>query len=387
MNLPVLSVALSLALLAISGCAPEPVAQKVDPPRPVRSLVVEPRQLASSLTLPGEVRPRIETRYAFRVGGKIAERNVSVGDRVAAGKVLAKLDPADVTPAIDAGLAQAQANRTEVALASVELRRLKDLRERNYISQAQLDRQQAAFDSASSRLQAAEAQLRQARNALAFQVLAAGAPGVVTAVDAEAGQVVSSGQTVVRIAQTGEPEIAVNIPESDLAAVREARGWTVLVPALGRSLPARLRELSPVADPGSRTFPARLALSGDLRNIELGMTAVVQANRPTGQGYLLPLSSLQSKDGLPRVWVVDPSTSTVQPVLVQTAGFVDDAVRVVSGLGPGDRVVTAGANLLVPGQKVRLVDDASTRPLAGQPVQPVRALPVPLPAAAAASRK
>jgi membrane fusion protein, multidrug efflux system len=349
---------LPLALLALLGCSPDPpVTQKVDPPRPVRTVVAEARSLATALTLPGEVRPRIETRYGFRTGGKISRRAVSVGDRVAGGQSLAMLDPADVTPALDAGRAQVTAMRTDSELAAVELRRLKELRAQNYISQAQLDRQQAAFDSASARLAAAEAQLRQARNALEFQTLKADAPGIVTAVDAEAGQVVAAGQTVVRVAQSGEQEIALNVPESELQSARDARSWTVVVPALGdRPMQAKLRELSPVADPASRTYPARLTLLGDARGVALGMTAVVQASRANTTGFLLPLSSLYSKDGSPRVWLVDPATSTVQSVPVRTAGFVDEGVRIVDGIRAGDRVVTAGANLLVAGQKVRLLE-------------------------------
>jgi membrane fusion protein, multidrug efflux system len=349
--------------LVLLGCTPHPVADKVEPPRPVRTVVAEPGDVASPITLPGDVRPRVETRYGFRIGGKIAQRHVSVGDRVEPGRVLARLDPADVTPAIEGGQAQVTAMRTERELAGVELRRLQALRARNYISDTQLDRQQAAFDSATARLASADAQLRQARNALAFQALTVGAAGIVTAVEAEAGQVVAAGQTVVRVAQSGEYEIALNIPESDLQAARDARDWQVLVPALGpRPLSARLRELSPVADPASRTYPARLTLEGDTGGVALGMSAVVQASRAAVSGILLPLSSLSSKDGTPRVWLVDPGTSTVRPVPVRTAGFVDEAVRIVEGVRAGDRVVTAGANLLVPGQKVRLLDP---RPEAG----------------------
>jgi membrane fusion protein, multidrug efflux system len=357
---PILLLLLPLVLL---GCSPRPVVEKVDPPRPVRTVVAEPAKVPTMIVLPGEVRPRIETRYGFRVGGKIRQRSVSIGDRVAAGQVLARLDPTDVMPAIEAGQAQLIALRTEVDLAAIELRRLQELRVRHYISQAQLDRQQAASDSARARFSAAEAQLKQARNALAFQVLAASAAGVVTAVEAEAGQVVSSGQTIVRIARSGEHEILVNIPESDLQAARDARDWQVVLPALAhRPLQARLRELSPVADPASRTYPARLALTGDTRGVELGMSATVQASRALGPGFLLPLSSLYSRDGQPRVWIVDPASSTVSAVAVQTAGFEDEGVRIVAGVNRGDRVVTAGANLLVPGQKVRLLEASAAAP-------------------------
>ena len=361
-RLPTLLAAAVLpAALVLSGCAPRAEPVRTDVPRPVRTVVVQPTVATVAIELPGEARPRIESRLGFRVGGKIAERSVSVGDRVVPGQVLARLDPTDLAPALQAQQAQLTAARVDRDLAVVDLDRLRNLRAQNYISQAALDRQQATHDAAVSRVAAAEAQLQQARNAVDFQVLRADAAGVVTAVEAEPGQVVAAGQAVVRIARAGEAEIAVNVPESALAVARATREWTVVVPALGaRTLPARLRELSPIADPSSRTYPARLAVSGDTAGLALGMTAVVQALRPAEPAFVVPLSALHSKDAAPRVWRVDEATMTVQPVEVRTAGLLDDAVRIVEGLRPGDRIVTAGANLLLPGQKVRLLDAAPT---------------------------
>jgi RND family efflux transporter MFP subunit len=293
------------------------------------------------------------------------QRSVSVGDRVVPGQILARLDPTDLTPALQAQQAQVVAARTDRDLAAVELERLRSLRAQNYISQAALDRQQATHDAAQARLLAAEAQQTQARNALDFQVLKADVAGVVTAVEAEVGQVVAAGQPVIRIAHTGEREIALNVPERDLALVRDTSTWAVLVNALGdRPVAGRLREISPISDPASRTYPARITLQGDLDGVALGMTAVVQALRPAEPAFVLPLSALQSTDGRPRVWRVD-AQGVVAPVEVRTGGLLDDAVRVIDGLNAGDRIVTAGANLLRPGQVVRVIEDARPEATAG----------------------
>ena len=367
-RLPRLSAAALAAVLA-AGCGPKEVAPKVEAPRPVRTMVVQPQVTAVALQLPGEVRPRIESRLGFRVGGKLSQRSVSVGDRVIPGQVLARLDPTDLAPALLAQQAQVVAARTDRDLARVELERLRSLRTQNYISQASLDRQQAGFDAAEARLGAAEAQQQQARNAVDFQVLKADAAGVVTAVEAEVGQVVSAGQAVIRVAQTGEREILVNVPESALRLARDAREWVVVVPALGyRTLPARLRELAPISDPASRTYAARLTLSGETEGVALGMTAVVQVLRAAEPAFVLPLSALQSTDGQARVWKLDAAGTTVSPVEVKTAGLLDDAVRIVGGLQPGDRIVTAGANLLRAGQSVRVLDEAAAVPAAAPAV-------------------
>jgi membrane fusion protein, multidrug efflux system len=200
--------------------------------------------------------------------------------------------------------------------------------------------------------------LRQALNSVDFQVLRADAAGVVTAVDAEVGQVVSQGQSVVRVAQAGTLEVAVNLPERELASLRSTANWTVSVPAAKRELPARLREVSPLSDPATRTYAARLTLVGQDAGIELGMTAVAQAMRPAEPAMLLPISALHSKNESPKVWLVDPVALTVSAVAVTTAGLLDEEVRIVDGIKPGDRVVTAGANLLVAGQTVRLLESA-----------------------------
>ncbi len=358
-------ICLSAIVLALAGCdRPTPVREEL--PRPVRTVIVESSRTAVTLTLPGVVRPRIETDFGFRVGGKIARRLVSVGDPVKAGQALARLDPQDVAPAVASARSQLEAARTDLKLARIELDRLSDLRSRNFVSQAQVDRQQAQTDSARARMRTAEAQVAQAANSATFQTLVADADGVVTAVLAEAGQVVSAGQAVVRVARTGEKELLVDVPERDLATARATAAWQVRITALDAApLSGELRELSPVADPASRTYPMRLALSGDTDAVALGMTATAQAVRQSGETIVLPLSALHSRTGEPQVWVVDDDMR-VKAVPVRTEGLLDDAVRISSGLKPGDRVVTAGANLLVAGQKVRLLDDAAPKPGAGQ---------------------
>lgn len=348
---------LPLVSVLLAGCERDTPVRE-EQPRPVRTVVVTPSETASVLELPGEIRPRIETRYGFRIGGKLADRFVSVGDELKPGQRLARLDPQDVAPAIAAARAQREAARTDLNLARIELMRLKDLRSQNYVSQAQVDRQQAQTDSAASRLRSAEAQLAEAENAAAFQLLVADEAGVVTAIEAEAGQVVAAGQTVLRVARTDELELQIFVPEGELAAARAARTWSVTIPALGNAvLEARVRELSPVADPASRTYPMRLSLKGDRQGAAMGMSATARAVRASAQAIVLPMSALHSTDATPKVWVVGEDL-TVRAVPVRTGGLLDDAVRIVDGLAPGMRVVTAGANLLVEGQKVRLADPA-----------------------------
>ena len=356
-------------LFALSACIKsEPVA-KVEPPRPVLTVVVVAGGDGETLNLPAETRARVETRYGFRIGSKVSQRLVAVGDAVAAGQLLAKLDPQDLTPIIAAQNAQLEGAKTELKLAQLDLNRTKELREKNFVSQAQLDRQIAVTDGAQARVLAAQAQLKQAQNNVEFQALRADKAGLVTAIEAEVGQVVAAGQAVVRVAQAGPRDIVVNVPEVNLVRAKATPQWVAIIPAIGAApLAAQLREISPLADPASRTYLMKLTVMGAISdtnktitsdNLPLGLTAIVRpavqgATLAASGGYSLPLSALYSKNGQPNVWLVDAQSSTVSLTPVKTAGFTDDAVKIAAGVKAGDRVVVAGANMLVAGQKVKV---------------------------------
>lgn len=352
----------AILLLLVGGlyaCSrPEPQAH-VEAPRPVRTLLVESSGSGADWTLPGEIRPRIEVRYGFRVGGRVLERKVEIGDRVATGQLLARLDPKDLTPLLDAQLAQEAAARTELTLAQAELARTERLRAGNFISDANVDRQRAAVKAAAAKVEAAGAQVNQARNSLGFQALKADTAGTVIGIDAEAGQVVAVGQTVVRVAQHGDAEVAVAVPEQDLQKARQITDWEVELTGLpGRRWKAKLRELSPAADPASRTYAARLTLVGDTREVAYGMSATAHAQLAGRSTLRVPHSALFSQDGPPRVWVVDAASGTVRGRVVETGQVFDDSVEIVKGLSGSERIVTAGANLLREGQAVKMTEDA-----------------------------
>jgi RND family efflux transporter MFP subunit len=346
----------SLAVAAaLAGCGkpPEPRPEDV---RPVRVLRIGATEATRSFELAGEVRARHETRLAFRVGGKIVERLVEVGTRVKAGQPVARLDAADLALAAASAKAQAASAQAERDLAAADHARYKELRSRNFISQAEYDRRANAHATAEARLEAARAQLRQASNQVGYALLAADTDGVITALEAEAGQVVAAGQTVARLARPGEKEIAIAVPESQRDFVARASGFTVTLSAApGKSWHGKLRELSPAADAAARTYAARVTVLDAGPDVELGMSARVTASANGGGPRIeVPIAALYAKGEQPQVFVVEGG-NTVQPRSVKTAGIAGDRVVIESGLKPGDLVVAAGAQLLRPGQKVRVL--------------------------------
>ena len=362
-----LALLMSAALATVTGCskkedAPAATAtaakgSKAELPRPVRFQQAGLSSLSDISFLPGEVRPRFEQRYGFRVAGKIARRLVDVGQEVKAGQVLAVLDSQDVLPAINAQAAQVEVAKTDYKLQQSETKRQQELRDKGFVSGAALERQVATAEAADARVKAALSQLSNAQNGLNFQTLRADKAGVVIAVDAEAGSVVSAGQSVVRVAQLGEKEIIVNVSERAVALIKTAKGFAANFDALpGKLYAAKLRELSPAADAASRTYTARLSLINADDAVKLGMSATVRLDLGETQAIVIPNTALYTRDNATRVWLVDRASETVKAVEIKIGESTNEGVAVLSGLKPGDLVVTAGANLLQPGQKVRLLD-------------------------------
>lgn len=348
------------ALIAVSvlfvGCS-KPV-ERVEEIRPVRAMRIAANQGDTAAEFSGEVRPRYESRLGFRVGGKIAARKVDVGTVVKQGQVLMQLDPQDLKLAQAQASAGLKATETNRDLAKAELKRYQDLREKNFVSQAVLDAKESAYKAAQASYEQAAAAYRNQSNQAGYASLVADVAGVVTAVEAEAGQVVSAGTPVVRVAQTKEKEVVIGIPEDRVDTVRaitdvKVRTWAKPT----ETIPGKLRELSPVADPATRTYAARIAIPNAPEDLRLGMTAYVAfSSKPTNQSIKLPLSALHKDKANTAVWVIDKDTVKLVPV--QVAGTSGNEILISGGVSPGQAVVTAGVNLLKPGQKVKILDES-----------------------------
>ncbi|HCY62775.1 MAG TPA: efflux transporter periplasmic adaptor subunit [Oxalobacteraceae bacterium] len=347
-------------MLAGSLAACSKPAPKVEEIRPVRVLRTAAQPVDVVAEFPGEVRPRIESRLGFRVGGKIIARKVDVGATVKRGQVLMQLDPQDLQLAQAQAYAGLKAAESNHQLAKAELARYQELRNKNFVSQAVLDGKNTAYQATRASYDQAAAAYRNQSNMAGYATLVADADGVVAGIDAEAGQVVAAGTPVLRLAQLGEKEIVIGIPEDKVEALRRISDVRVRIWAIpDQDFAGRIREIAPVADPATRTYAARIAIPEAPPGIKLGMTAYVSFASTGAQAMLrLPLSALfQDKSGS-AVWVVE--NGAVRLVPVQLAGPTGNEVLIAGGLAPGQTVVTAGVNLLKAGQKVKILgaDDA-----------------------------
>ncbi|RAI60218.1 efflux RND transporter periplasmic adaptor subunit [Roseicella frigidaeris] len=344
---------LLLAPLALAGCkaesAPQPEAER---PRPVQVAEVHLAPATEAHAFTGVVRARHEADIAFRAGGRITARLVEVGQKVVAGQPLARIEEADLSLAMRAAEADLSAAEAQARQAAAEASRSKALRAAGHVSIAYDDQRIAAARSAAERAAATRAALDLARRRLDYALLRAPGNGVVTALLAEAGQVVAEGQPVFRLANPEERELVVQVPEAAVARLAAASAAAQFWAHPGLSLPARLRELAPQAETALRTYTARFALPEAPDWIALGMTGTVLTEAPGETLATLPLSALHDRGEGPMVWRVAEGRIAAVPVEVVSLGEVTAALR--GALAEGDRVVALGPQLLDPTSRVRI---------------------------------
>lgn len=343
-----------LPILQLTGCT-EKTAPPTPPARMVLAHTVHSGGAAVQAEYSGEVRARHEIALAFRVGGKLLARHVDVGDTVSAGQVLAQLDSTDLALASSGAQANLAAVAAERAFAQAEAKRYRDLHAQQFVSQALLDAKETALKAAEERHRALAAQSSLAKNQNAYTQLRTETAGVVVAVLAEAGQVVAAGQPVLKLAQSGEREILVAVPENRVADLAKAGEVVVTLWATAdKRYRGRVREIAPQADSVTRTYAARIAILNADEEVRLGQTARVILNQSTADAWvLIPLGSVFQQGDQPAVWLIDAAGGVhLRPV--QVAAWREDGVAVKSGLSEGERIVAAGAHKLVEGETVRV---------------------------------
>lgn len=356
---PLLFTALATSLaLCLAACSPaESETEESEKPRP--AVMVLPKVADARQDIyPGEVHARFEPALAFRIGGKISRRLVDVGQRVERGQPLAELDAEDLKLQLDSARAQLSAAEADHRVAASELERHEKLLDRKLVSVSQFDSVQSRYDAASAQLKRARAQLDVARNQTDYAVLKSPRTGVIAQRLAEAGQVVSAGQAVFSLAADGEREVRIDLPEQDIQHFEVGQQLAVeLWSRPGQPFAGHIRELSPAADPNSRTFEARVAFDNEVAGAELGQSARVFLKHGASDNALsLPLSAVTAEEGEPYVWVLDPEQQTLHKTPVKLGPYGEERVPILAGLKADNWVVAAGTHLLREGLRVRPVD-------------------------------
>lgn len=348
---------LIVAALGLAGCSQEKAEVK-DIIRPVKVVEIAQAHDTRTLSYSGSVRARTESALAFRVNGKITERLVDIGQHVASGDVLARIDPIDYDLSVKSAQAALDAAERQVETVELARKRAEQLFAKNFAPKSQLEQATLSYDQAVATRDSARSSLDQAKNQAGYTDLKADRDGIVTAVSADVGQVVGSGTPVVTVAVDGEKEVLIAVPEMEIAEFKpgkivKAGFWSDDALALE----GKVREVAGSADPQSRTFAVRVSLPNDPR-VLLGMTASIEASAANERQLVsIPLSALAKQDSQSIVWTVDRGADTVHARPVKVAKFAADGVRVAEGLQPGDVVVAAGTQFMTENLKVKLAAD------------------------------
>jgi len=342
-------------LLAFGGCKVEKAALDV---RSARTVIVESKHIDADRQAVGEVKPRYESDLSFRVAGKVLVRRVDVGASVRQGDTLATLDTQDFQNRLrsaEADVASAEAELVETQ--GNEARKAKLLKD-GFTPQATYDTAVRNLRSAEAKLTSAKANLALAHDQLRYTDLKADFDGVITAVGAEPGQNVNAGQMVVKLARPGDKDAVFSVAETAFTGHHPTSEHAeVIVWPLSNSdlkIEGTAREISPIADSTTRTYTVKVTLKNPPPQLRFGMSIGGRWSANSGPVVALPLSALFEQNGMPAVWVVDQRSGSVALRPVTVARYETDRVVIADGLAKGDVVVTAGANTLTQGQRVRV---------------------------------
>lgn len=353
---------IALASAALAGCTS--TAATPEPPR--NALVAHPvaAAAADAEVYSGDVHARYESQLGFRVNGKIKARFVDVGAKVEAGQALAELDPLDLKLQVSAAAATVNSARANRDTAKAEYDRYQPLLGKNYVSHTQFDAVSNALKAAQAQLQQAEAALAVANNQAEYTTLRADHAGLITAITAEAGQVVSAGAPIATLARDGAMEVEIAVPENRIASLHA--GTAVAIESwaeAGKQLGGLVREISPEADKTTRTYRVRVSFDDANHAPRLGQTArVYVASTGAANNMLVPLSALTEQGGKASVFVVDAKTHAVRLAPVTVAAYREQGATLSGGVGAQDWIVTAGVHKLREGEAIAPID-AQNRPI------------------------
>ncbi|MDB5971485.1 MAG: family efflux transporter, subunit [Hydrocarboniphaga sp.] len=354
-----------VSFLALTACKQE--SPHVVSPRPVAVISPTPQDKMIGEIYPGSVRARVESPLSFRVSGKFIERHVDVGARVKKGQVLAVLDPVDARLNVEASKAAVGAAEADTKLAESEYLRYQDLAAAGFVSRSLLDQRGNELDLAKAKLEQARSQLAVVRNQAGYTNLLADADGIVTDLQADAGQVVSAGQAVFGFARDGEREISIAVPEGTAVdTLRRASALRITLWAVPNKVyEGRVREIAAAADKSTRTYGVRISLVAADDDVKIGMTAnVAVGSSPGPKSWRIPLSAVGDAGGNPVIWRVSSSriggaSAVAEALPVQVLQYLNDSAIVVGDIKPGERVISSGVQLLRPGMPIEPIDRGS----------------------------
>ncbi|WP_018897706.1 efflux RND transporter periplasmic adaptor subunit [Rhizobium sp. 2MFCol3.1] len=325
------------------------------PPRPVLTMKVA-SAFDDGPGFAGTVEARYQTARGFQVLGRIESLDVEVGDWIEKGQRLAALDPTSFQLDVNSKIGDTARAEARLKNAASTLDRTRRLVSSGASTQAKLEADIQALAAAQAALDQSNAELAKARTRVDYTTLNAGEDGVVVSKDADVGQTVNPGQTVVTIARTDAREVVVDVAPELAASLGAQEAFDIVLQA-DPSVTARgrVREIAPQADAATRTRRVKIALEAPPEPFRLGATVTAKLSNPprTAAAMRIPRSAVMDADGGASVWVVDPQQQTVRATAVTIQQSTDNEMQISNGLSSGQIIVVAGVSDLKDGQKIQ----------------------------------
>jgi membrane fusion protein, multidrug efflux system len=325
----------------------------------VRVAVVATQYYARKVTLTGAIEPTFSSNVAFRISGKIEQRFVEVGDHITANKVLARIDPQAQQAALDSAKAALVSAKALLTQAMTNFERQAELIKSGYTTRRTYDQAEQELRTEEAAVDSAQAAVSTAEEQFGYAELKAGIAGIVTARNAETGQVVQAGQTIFKVAHDGPRDAVFDVYEALLNDPPSRRVQIYLQSDPSVATTGQVREISPTIDPASGTVKVKIVMDRVPPQMSLGSVVVGVATFPPREAVILPRSALFRWHDAPAVWLFDPRTRTVTPKVIKIDHYSDEDLVLSEGLSPGNTIVTAGVQFLYPGQVVEVAADGS----------------------------
>jgi RND family efflux transporter MFP subunit len=344
-----------MCAIALSGCSDETDPQVT--PRTIRAMMVKSEILGETFSQTGTIQPRYEIPMSFRLDGLLTFR-VENGSSVQKGDLVATLEKTPSTINVSSASAQVEAAKSEVALADITAARNWELFPKNVISRAQVQQGDANLHAAKAKLEIASAALESAQQALSYTDLRAGRDGVISGVSVNAGQVVTTGQTILTLSSNKELDAVFDVPERMLSEkLRDAEVEVSLISNPALVTKGKVREVTPSANAETRTYRVKVTLGGAVDGAPLGAAVTGKVVLSPKRVFEVPSSALTAQGQDKAVFVYEPATKTLHARAVTVERYTDSTMVISKGLDDGDIIATAGVSKLRDAQAVTIEKD------------------------------
>ena len=354
------SLILSVSIFA-SACSNKKEPVQKEKLRPVKYAEVTYSGIGQVRSFNGTARSDKEINLSFRTSGILTTLNISAGQKVLKGDLLAQIDNSEARLSLEQSLSSLNSSKANLNTSTSTLERTKTLFEKGSASLSDYENAKSSFASAEANFESAKRSVEIQRKQVGYGIIYAPADGVIASKNVENNENVSAGSLIAVLNAGSSMEISLGIPENVINRVHKGMKVTAKFPALqGKTFDGVINEIAPSIESGSATYPVRIKLLGETSDVKSGMAANIKFTFPKTDNQevlIVPISAVGEDSKGNFVYVIEKQNDAVGVIKKQhfTIGELSPVgFEVKKGLKSGQIVATAGLQTLLDGQKVSL---------------------------------